>query len=110
MRYGISLFTMSMTRGTFPFGTLVVNLAGSFVIGMLWGLAETGYFSPRMRIFIFTGLLGAFTTFSTYSLETVHLLRDNEIRAALANIGLSNVIGIGLAFLGYAVSRRIYFS
>ena len=86
---------------TFPFGTLFVNLIGSLSIGIMWGIVELGTLSPLLKIFLVTGMLGAFTTFSTFSIETVNLLRDNKIMLAVINIVVSNVLGILLAFIGY---------
>lgn len=95
------------SSGVFPFGTLVVNLSGSFIIGLLWGLSERFYLSPNVRIFIFIGVLGGYTTFSTLSLETFNLLRNNEYRVAFLNIFLSNFVGIALVLTGFMISRYL---
>ncbi|HBU08691.1 MAG TPA: fluoride efflux transporter CrcB, partial [Candidatus Omnitrophica bacterium] len=78
---------------------------GSFLIGLLWGISEKAVFHPNLRIFLFTGLLGGFTTFSAYNLETFSLLRESKPILALANIGLNNILGIALVVLGFLVSR-----
>ena len=85
----------------------MVNLAGSLAIGFLWGLSERLVFSSNLKPFIFVGILGGFTTFSTYGLECFNLLRDGEVLLALTNIFLSNVIGVSLVFLGFALSRAL---
>ena len=108
MRYYGSLLFSNLSKGIFPYGTMFVNLSGAFIIGLLWGIAEKGIISPNIRFFIFTGILGAFTTFSTYSLETVNLLRDNEIKFAILNIIVSNISGIVLTFIGYIICKGIY--
>jgi len=107
LRYSLSGLTYRITDGIFPWGTLSVNLAGSFTIGLLWGFFEFENMPPDMRNFVFTGILGGFTTFSTFSLESCNLLRDGEIRLAVSNILVSNIAGIALVFAGLLVSRYI---
>ncbi len=107
LRYYSSFYISNRSGATFPFGTLFVNLAGSLIIGALWGISEERVISIRLREFIFVGALGAFTTFSTYSLETVNLLRLNEIKLAFSNILVSNISGILFAYTGYVVSKQI---
>ncbi len=107
LRYYSSAFISNRTGATFPYGTLFVNLVGSLIIGALWGISEERVIAIRAREFIFVGVLGAFTTFSTYSLETVNLLRLNEVKLALTNILASNVSGILFAFAGYLVSKQV---
>ncbi len=89
----------------FPWGTLAVNLSGSFIIGVLAGLYEADFFSAGMRTFLFIGLIGGFTTFSAFSLETVNLIRSGELRYAFINVAASNFLGIALAFGGVYLSR-----
>jgi CrcB protein len=107
-RYALSGFAQRSVTFIFPIGTLAVNLIGSFVIGLLWGLFETSTLSPQIRTFLFVGVLGGFTTFSSFSLETLNLLRDGEVKLALLNILLNNVGGIGLAFLGFALVKQLH--
>ncbi|MBX2962010.1 MAG: fluoride efflux transporter CrcB [Cyclobacteriaceae bacterium] len=107
-RYSTAGFVQQRNIGVFPVGTLTVNLVGSFLIGILWGIAENSTLSPTIRTFLFVGILGGFTTFSTFSLETLNLLRDGEFKVALVNILLSNVLGIVLAFTGLFIAK--YFS
>jgi CrcB protein len=106
-RYAVAGATHRFYDGTFPLGTLMVNLAGSFVIGLLWGLWEEVPIPPNVRIFVFIGILGGFTTFSTYSLETLNLFRDGEVKIALINILASNVFGILLAVGGFFTARGL---
>jgi len=91
----------------FPWGTLMVNLCGSFIIGILAGFNETGLVSMNLRTFLFIGLLGGFTTFSAFSLETLNLIRSGEIRYAVINVAANNIFGIGLAFGGFFVTRYL---
>ncbi len=106
-RYALAGFTHKVYAGTFPMGTLMVNLLGSLVIGFLWGISESRNISPNYRSFVFIGLLGGFTTFSTYALETMSLLRENEIRQALTNILATNVLGIILVFGGFLMAKGL---
>ncbi|OGX48738.1 MAG: hypothetical protein A2216_01160, partial [Omnitrophica WOR_2 bacterium RIFOXYA2_FULL_45_12] len=90
-----------------PLGTLLVNLTGSFLIGLLWGISEKAIFHPNWKIFLFTGILGGFTTFSAYGLETFNLLRDGRTMFAMANILLNNILGIALVVVGFLASRHL---
>ena len=105
LRYTLSGMVQKASAGVFPWGTMFVNLAGSFLIGLLWGFFEHEDMSPNARNFIFTGVLGGFTTFSTFALENFHLFRDGEIKFAFANIFASTFIAILLAFAGFLISR-----
>jgi CrcB protein len=80
---------------SFPWATLVINVSGSFILGVLFAvLVERSAGSPTMRVALTTGLLGAYTTFSTFSLETFRLFEDGATGSALANIGLSVCLGL----------------
>ena len=94
LRYFVSGYVQQLTRSAgFPYGTLVVNIAGCFIIGFLSQLADTrGFFTAESRIFAFIGILGGFTTFSAFGNETMNLLRGGENLTAFANIGI-HVIG-----------------
>ena len=107
MRYAVSGFTYRFFEETFPWGTLVVNLMGSFILGFLWALSERALLSPKLTPFLFIGVLGAFTTFSTYTLESFHLLREGEVRLGLLNIVGSNVLGLVLVFFGFVCARAL---
>lgn len=107
LRYWISGATYRFFSGDFPWGTLAVNLIGSLVIGLIWGISETVAVSQNMRVLIFIGVLGSFTTFSTFSLENFHLLRDGEYWFAIGNIMASVVLGMALVFAGFFVSKSI---
>jgi CrcB protein len=88
------------SSAVFPWGTFAVNAIGSFVIGFLWAFFEQGTSSPNMRLFLFIGLLGGFTTFSSFSLETMNLIRDGEKSLALLNVVICNTLPLFLAFGG----------
>ncbi len=107
LRYSLSGLTYKLSNGVFPWGTLAVNLAGSFFIGILWGIFEIEHLSSNVRNFVFIGILGGFTTFSTFALENFNLFRDGEIKLALTNVFVSNILGIALVFLGFLIARYI---
>lgn len=107
MRYSLSKWVYSLSSGSFPAGTLVVNLCGCFIIGFLTGIFEHWVISPNMRLFLFVGILGGFTTFSTFGLETFNLLREAEIRLALYNLLFNGVLGIILVIAGYILAQLI---
>lgn len=97
-----------LNNSWYPYGTLTVNVLGSLLMGFLAGLADNkGLFTPEIRMFFLVGILGGFTTFSAFSYETLALLRDAQMSAALMNIVLSIILGLGAVFLGYQISNLI---
>ena len=109
LRHGIFLLVQRPAGLNFPAGTLAVNLLGSLFIGYLWSLFEASRLSHELRLFIFTGLLGGFTTFSTFTRETTQLIRIGEWKTALLYAGISNVLGIALVAAGFLLARRFPF-
>ncbi len=107
LRYGVSGLSYRIAGAGFPWGTLSVNLIGSFFIGLLWALAERYPFSPRATPFLFIGVLGAFTTFSTYTLESFNLFRDGDIRLGVINLVASNALGLTAVILGFWTTRTL---
>lgn len=101
-RHGLSVLAHRLLPPDFPWGTLVANLVGCFLIGGLWVLAAEYSFSQEARVFVFTGAIGSLTTFSTYGLESLMLLREGRIWVGVGNILLSNVLGLALVALGVA--------
>jgi CrcB protein len=108
MRYWLSEWVAKRFGETFPSGTLVVNLIGCFVVGLLFYLMFERYLvSPTVRTVILIGLLGGFTTFSSYGLQTFTLLREGELGLALFNVGLSNIGGLLMVWAGYSIARIV---
>jgi CrcB protein len=104
-RYGISGMIAAMTAGSFPYGTLVVNVTGAILIGFFATLSgpDSRFFVPAsVRLFLMTGICGGYTTFSTFSLETSNLMRDGDWAAALANIGFSVILCLVAIWIGHA--------
>ena len=109
-RYLVSTWVQTAAKNiNFPFGTLTVNLVGCFVIGFLAQLAEArGIFTSESRAFVFIGILGGFTTFSSFGNETLNLARGGEFWNALANIGQNVVIGLLAVWLGRTIAYLIW--
>jgi CrcB protein len=105
-RYLLFLATQQLGDGAFPVGTLAANLLGAFAAGLLWCFFEGSRLTNEWRLFIFTGFLGGFTTFSALALETTQLCKAGEWRTGLFYLGISNVLGLFLVFSGYYVARR----
>ncbi len=110
LRYWVSGWVQQVTASAgFPFGTLAVNLLGCLVIGFLSQLADVrGVFTPETRALVFVGVLGGFTTFSTFSNETFNLFRDNEVFSALTNLTLQVGLGLGAVWLGRTLAYWIW--
>ncbi len=91
----------------FPFGTLVVNVFGCFLIGIIVAFSEPSlgrvWIKPEYRDFLIVGLCGGFTTFSSYGIQTLSLARDQEWLLALLNVVVSNVLGIFAVYLGLVI-------
>jgi CrcB protein len=99
----------SMKRLDFPYGTLAVNLIGCFVIGLLAQYGESrGAFSNESRAFIFIGILGGFTTFSSFGNETINLVRDGFVTNAILNIATNVFFGLLAVWLGRTISYWIW--
>ena len=107
-RYLVSGWVQSRAESVFPFGTFAVNMIGCFLIGFLWTLFENTSARPETRVFFITGMLGGFTTFSAFGLETFNLVRDNEYLNAFANFAVTNTAGILFVFAGVAASRFLF--
>lgn len=107
LRYIVGGLDYRFSGGVFPISTLVVNVTGSLAIGFLWGVVDRFAVSPNLRLFIFIGILGGYTTFSTFSLETFNLMRDGEYRIAAMNAVLSMALSIIAVFAGYIFSKAL---
>lgn len=104
-RYAASGLAHRLTDSLFPVGTMLVNTAGSLLIGIAWAFWEDSSLPAYIRSFLFIGFFGGFTTFSTFSLETLNLIRDNEIRLAALNILANNILCILFVFGGFFATR-----
>jgi CrcB protein len=109
-RYLLGTWIQSLSQSIdFPYGTLTVNLIGCFVIGFMAELAEArGAFTAESRAFLFLGILGGFTTFSSFGNDTMNLFREGETFNALANVAANVVLGLALVWLGRAAAVMIW--
>jgi CrcB protein len=105
LRYLVSGTIQKNSSGLFPFGTLAVNFIGALLIGFLWETFQNISISDNARGFLFIGLLGAFTTFATFSLETLNLIKCREYIQALVNVVVNNATCLILVFIGSAAAR-----
>jgi CrcB protein len=107
-RYALSGFIARRFGETFPTGTLVVNIVGCFLAGLLfYFLQERNLVSPTARSVVMIGFLGGFTTFSSFGLQTFTLLRDGEFWFATLNIVGSNFLGLLMVWVGYTVGKLV---
>ncbi|MEX2604245.1 MAG: fluoride efflux transporter CrcB [Gracilimonas sp.] len=106
-RYLLSLFAQAQFPGSaFPYGTVAVNLLGCLLIGFLAGIFEMkSWADPELRLFIFVGILGGFTTFSTFSHETLLLWENGKLLMSLANLGAQVIFGLVFVWVGYQLVR-----
>lgn len=100
-RYGTNLISLSWYAGEFPIGTLLVNAIGSLLIGIGWSMID----NDTSKAFLLTGLLGGFTTFSAFSLETVRMFESGAVGLALMNVLLNNAIGILFCYGGFGLAK-----
>ena len=107
-RFLVSNGIHSFMGRNFPYGTLTVNVMGSFVMGLSYVmLIERLNISAEWRAFIVVGLLGAFTTFSTFSIETLMLIQNNELSKAMLNVLLSVVLCVMGSWIGLILGRQL---
>jgi fluoride exporter len=103
LRFLVDRAVSTRVGGRFPFGTLAVNLSGAFLLGLFGGLA----FSPQVALLAGTAFVGSYTTFSTWMLETQRLTEERQVIGAFANIAVSVVLGLAMAWLGILVGSAL---
>ena len=106
-RYWLVLATFPLFGPVFPWATVLINILGSFVIGLFGALTMEGRLAvpAEMRAFVMVGLCGGFTTFSSFSLQTLELIQKGRVELALANIGVSVLLCLGAVSMGYWLGR-----
>ncbi|MBT3362657.1 MAG: fluoride efflux transporter CrcB [Chloroflexi bacterium] len=108
-RYGVSRAMIRLIGESFPYGTLVVNCLGSLLIGLLMQtLLGSDLVPSSLRLALIVGFLGAFTTFSAFSYETVTYFKNGSWHLGAANIAANVVLGIGFVLLGMAIARYVF--
>lgn len=108
LRYLISGHANRILAEGFPWGTLAVNLIGCLLVGLLWSLTQRFPLPANANAFFFIGILGAFTTFSAYGLESVRLLQNGEIIFGLVNISVSNFVGLAAVIAGKLIVDSLF--
>jgi len=107
-RYALAGLVQRYTSPYFPYGTFAVNIVGCLVFGIIFGLTEQRFaISPAMRAFLLIGVLGGFTTFSSYTFESFQLIRDAEFLRASVNAAGQVLLGLVFFWVGYLVNRWI---
>jgi CrcB protein len=107
-RYAVGGLVLRGRETAFPWGTLVVNVSGCFLLGLVFTvLTERFAVAPVFRTALTVGFLGAYTTYSTFALETARLVEDGALGLGLANVALSAVAGLGAVWLGIVLGRAI---
>ena len=104
-RYWVGEWSAIRFGTTFPYGTLLVNIIGSFLMGLIVAILLRWQGNPHTRLFLAVGFLGSFTTFSSFSIETLLLFEQGRFSLALTNILTNNTIGLTLAFTGYRLGQ-----
>jgi CrcB protein len=105
-RFALGGYIATRMGSRFPYGTFVINISGSFLIGfILTMLAQNSSASPNWRYLIPIGFIGAYTTFSTFEYETLRTVQDGQILIAMANVGLSVIVGFAAVWLGVVAGR-----
>lgn len=107
-RYWMSGVVQKVFPATFPSGTLAVNIIGSFLVGFfIFFFDARKLISPEIKIILTIGFCGGFTTFSTFSLETINLLRDSQYLSAILNMGLNLVLTLVAVIFAYYISKYL---
>ncbi|MCC9704858.1 fluoride efflux transporter CrcB [Streptomyces sp. MNU76] len=108
LRYLTDRAVQSRHDTVFPWGTFIVNVAGSLVLGVLTGAVAAGAASSHLQLLLGTGLCGALTTYSTFSYETLRLAQDGARLHAVVNVTASVVAGLGAAFVGVSAAEALW--
>ena len=106
-RYLLATWIAGRASTAFPLETLVINLSGSLVLGLLLGVLENHVTPPALRLALATGFLGAYTTFSTFTYETIRLVEEGSLLLAALNAGGSLALGLGAVFGGLGLGRTL---
>lgn len=109
VRYAVGVLSRRWLGGLFAYGTLVVNVVGCFLLGLLWAwsMAAAGRWSPTLQAGLGVGFLGALTTFSTFGLETYVFYAEGRFQAAAVNVGANVILGMLAVALGVTLGQRL---
>ena len=108
LRYLTSVLAAHWLGDQFPYGTMIVNLVGAFIIGLVHQVASDALLIPdNLHIFLTTGMMGGLTTYSAFTYETARLMETNAWTLAWLNVAVTTTVAIGLCFLGMAAGRHL---
>ncbi len=108
MRYLLQVFIENKLLSTFPLATLIANITGSFIIGVVFALAEKSLMNSDWRIFMSVGICGGFTTFSAFAFNNFNMIKEHTWNQLLLNIGGTMILGILAVYLGIILVREIF--
>lgn len=106
-RYLLTIYIQARFLSSMSYGTIAVNIIGCFLIGIVFGIAEKANIPSEWRFFLATGILGGFTTFSSFSYETVALLREQQYWYAFFNVGISIFLGLAATVVGILLTKMV---
>ena len=106
-RYLLGLWVAGRFGTTFPYGTFVINVTGSFIIGLIMGLLDAHVLAPAVRLSLAIGFVGAYTTFSTFTYETLRLIENGSLLLAAANVVGSVIVGMLAVVAGVVAGRAL---
>ena len=106
-RYLLGLWVATRFGTMFPYGTFIINVTGSFILGIVMGLLDAHVLAPAIRLSLGIGFIGAYTTFSTFTYETLRLVESGSLLLAAANVVGSVVVGMLAAIAGLAAGRGL---
>ncbi len=108
MRYLLQVFVEKGMSSTFPLGTLIANIAGSFLIGIVFALAEKQIMNAEWRLFMSVGICGGFTTFSAFAFNNFNMIKEHTWNQLLLNVGGNLVLGVFAVYLGIILVKSVF--
>lgn len=108
MRYLLQVFIENKLLSTFPLATMIANITGSFIIGVIFALAEKSLMNSDWRIFMSVGICGGFTTFSAFAFNNFNMIKEHTWNQLFLNIGGTMILGILAVYLGIILVREIF--
>jgi len=108
MRYLLQVFGENRMLSTFPLGTMIANIAGSFLIGIVFALAEKQIMSADWRLFLSVGICGGFTTFSAFAFNNFNMIKEHTWNQLLLNVGGNLILGVFAVYLGIILVKSVF--
>jgi len=108
MRYLLQVFVENRMLSTFPLGTMIANIAGSFIIGIVFALAEKHIMSADWRLFMSVGICGGFTTFSAFAFNNFNMIKEHTWNQLLLNVGGNLILGVFAVYLGIILVKSVF--